>query len=403
VSVATVGSEVERREKRWNFRAPLAVLLLLGIITASAQAAEPFEINVLLPLSGTGTFIGTEQLKAINAIETLVNKQGGIAGRPVKFVIGDEQSNPQVAVQLVQGLLAKHVPLILGPTMSASCGAVAPLVERDGPVDYCLANGIRPTPGGYVFSSLFQTRDMLTVALRYFRQRGITRIASIISTDATGQDAERALVDGLARPENKGLELVAREHFALGDISVAAQIAHIKAADPQALVAWATGTPAGTLFHGIFDAGLVVPTLTSPGNLNYPQMKQYAAFLPKELLFAAAPFFAPDEVDRTTRAALATFSSSLAAIDAKPDMIFASAWDPVMLAVTALRKLGPDATAAQLHDYLEKQRGWVGINGRYDFVAIPQRGIDDAAALVVRWDPDKTTWIPVSKLGGRPL
>jgi branched-chain amino acid transport system substrate-binding protein len=386
-----------------NWRRGTLGLLIVGLVTSGARAADPLEINVLLPLSGQGTFIGTEQLKAVNAIEALVNKQGGINGRPIKFVVGDEQSNPQVALQLVQGLIAKHVSLILGPTISASCGAVAPLAEKEGPVDYCLSNSIRPTPGSYVFSSLFQTRDMLAVSLRYFRQRGFTRIAAITSTDASGQDAERALLDGLARPENKGLDLVAREHFALADISVAAQMTRIKAADPQAIVAWAAGTPAGTLFHGILDAGITLPVLTSPGNLNLPQMKQYASFLPKELLFPGAAFFAPDSVDRPTRAAIAQFTSALATVGGKPDMIFASTWDPVMLTIDALRKLGPDATAGQLHDYLEKQKGWVGINGRYDFVAIPQRGIDDSAALVVRWDPDKTTWIPVSRLGGKPL
>ena len=49
-----------------------------------------------------------------------------------------------------------------------------------------------------------------------------------------------------------------------GTMTPLAQMAHIKASNPQVLIAWAAGTPAGTLLHGAYDAGLDVPTLTSP-------------------------------------------------------------------------------------------------------------------------------------------
>jgi len=72
-----------------------------------------------------------------------------------------------------------------------------------------------------------------------------------------------------------------------------------------------------------------------------------------------------------TKAAVATMTSSLAAIGSKPDMIEISGWDPAMLVVDALRKLGPDASAAKLRAYLLNVRGWVGVNGPYDFHANP--------------------------------
>jgi branched-chain amino acid transport system substrate-binding protein len=59
---------------------------------------------------------------------------------------------------------------------------------------------------------------------------------------------------------------------------------------------------------------------------------------------------------------------------------------PAMIIVSALRKLGSDATAAQVHDYMENLRGWIGINGAYDFVAVPQRGLGLGFVVITRWN-----------------
>jgi branched-chain amino acid transport system substrate-binding protein len=48
-------------------------------------------------------------------------------------------------------------------------------------------------------------------------------------------------------------------------------------------------------------------------------------------------------------------------------------------------------------------RNWDGINGTYDFRAIPQRGVGIDSVLMVRWVKAKGTWVPVSRPGGLPL
>lgn len=96
-------------------------------------------------------------------------------------------------------------------------------------------------------------------------------------------------------------------------------------------------------------------------------------------------------------------SSELAKMDAEPDMVGIASWDPAMLVVTALRKLGTGATAAQLRDYLDNVRGFVGVNGPYDFRAMPQRGLSENSLLIVRWDPARNEAVAVSKCGGSAL
>src|SRR6202030_2977496 len=97
-------------------------------------------------------------------------------------------------------------------------------------------------------------------------------LAFMTSADATGQDAEHGLDEAVARPENKDITVVDLAHFNITDVSVAAQIVHIKAAGPQALIAWTTGTPIATVFKGAIQAGLDIPIATTSGNMTYAQM-----------------------------------------------------------------------------------------------------------------------------------
>jgi len=244
----------------------------------------------------------------------------------------------------------------------------------------------------------------MAVDVRYLRERGLHKIAFIASTDATGQDAERALNTVLARPENATVQIVTRQHFGAADLSIAAQMASIKAANPEAMIAWSAGTPAGTLFRGLHDSGIDLPTVTSAANLNPLFFKQYGAFAPKDLYFNAVPYYGGDIVTNPpTKAALATLTRELAKAGAKPDQIEISAWDPALIVVDALRKLGPDATAAQLRAYLLGLNGFAGVNGPYDFIRFPQRGLGENSALIVRWDTARGAAVPVSRFGGEPL
>ena len=74
-----------------------------------------------------------------------------------------------------------------------------------------------------------------------------------------------------------------------------------------------------------------------------------------------------------------------------------------MIVTEALRKLGTKATAAELRDYISKIQGLPSIDGTFDFVKVPQRGLDDGNALVTRWDPDKGNWVVLSQAGGMPI
>jgi branched-chain amino acid transport system substrate-binding protein len=382
-------------------------LVLFGILAlqGSAIPAYAYDINVILPLTGGASFLGKAEQIALQLAEPAINKAGGIQGQPVHFEFYDDQSNPQTGVQLTNRAIASKPAVLLGASLVGVCNAMAPLMQ-DGPAMYCFSPGIHPPAGSYVFTSSVSTLDLANAVLRYFRLKGWTKIAFMTSADATGQDAEHGLNDAAALPENKDITVVERVHFNVTDVSVAAQIEHIKAAGPQALVAWSTGTPIATVFKGIVQAGLDIPIATTSGNMTYAQMTQYAAFLPKQLYMPSSEWVQHEgiiKLDPAVEAAQKRFFDTFEAANTKPDLGATLAWDPLMIVIDALQHFGPNATAQQVRDYIGALKGFAGINGIYDFQKIPQRGLDVRDAVITLWNSTQQTWELVSKPTGIPL
>lgn len=383
--------------------AALAAALLTAVLPQAGVAADPYEIYSIQPMTGPLALIGKNIQEGLQAFEESFNKAGGLGGRPIHFVIYDDQTNPQTALQLVNNLAAKNPPFILGPGSSGSCNAVFPLA-KSGPVIWCYSNQVNAQPGSYEFQALVTTHDMNAGAIRWLRNRGWTRVALLTPTDSTGMAYDRSLDEILQYPENRAVTLVAREHFNVTDVTVAAQIAKIKAARPHVLFLGTAGTAAGTALHGISDAGLDVPVITGTGNASSVFMKQHAAYLPKEIYVEGWPCLAPAAM--TLKAQRDAYQAYVMAVEARSvgvDCLQSVAWDAAMIFTSALRKLGTNATAEQVRSYLTNLTNFTGINGTYDFKRVPQRGIDDRVMVIIRWDTAKNAWIPASKIGGTPL
>jgi branched-chain amino acid transport system substrate-binding protein len=392
------------------------MLLALGALALAftfgaargAQAADAYDIHVIVPMTGGASFVGLGQKASLEALQEQVNKAGGIQGHPVNFIFQDDQTSPQVAVQLVTDVLAtKPAPaVVMGSSLVGMCAAMAPLMNPNGPVDYCLSPAIHPAAGGYVFSASSSSIDQIAAVVRYYRMKGWTKLATLMTTDASGQDGDRAVGTVLAYPENKGMTKVIQEHFNPTDISVAAQIANIKASGAQAMIAWTTGAPAATVFKGMAQDGLDIPVAPTSGNQTFAAMAQWESFLPKQLMLASALYPEHEGVltlDPRMEKAQHEMYAILKAHNLRADNQVATSWDAGSIVVASLRKLGPNATAAQLKDFIANLTDFAGVDGVYDFKKYPERGLGPDGSTVTTYDAATKSWKWLSKPGGEPL
>lgn len=380
--------------------------LVIPLQPTPSRAADPFEINVIVSLTGPFAFIGSAEAASVRAIETLVNKEGGIKGQPVKMVIVDDQSQPATAVQLASAIIAKKPNVMLGPTYLASCLAVAPLVTaNNGPVTYCFAPTLHPAAGSLLFSGGTSSNDQARAQMTFMAAKGWKNAALIATTDATGQDVEARYAAEYDSGRYPGMKLVTREHFASSDTSVAAQIAKMKSLNPDVIIDATVGTSTATVLRAVKDAGLdTLPMMSSLGNVIHAQMDQYTTILPREIYFVAPGFIARDVTPRgPVRDAQQLFYKTFNAQGIDPDVGNSQSWDPTLIFIDALRHVGTNASPKQVLDYIEGLKHFPASDGYYDFTDGSQRGIGLDAVVICRWDPAKKTWVASSEPGGKPL
>jgi len=378
----------------------LLVTLLAAAVGPATAAEGPVNLPTILSVSGGAAFIGKEALESVQLIAGLVNAAGGIHGRQVKVALQDTQSSPSNAVQILNQVISTHAQATFGPTFTAECNALAPLITA-GPIVSCFSPGVHPKSGSFMFSGGVGSDAMAAAIATYFRARGWTRIGIISSTDASGQDFAENWDKVLAEPINSGLKLVARENFGVKDISVAAQITRIKAANPQTTIVWTAGTGLGVALQGVHDVGLNVPIMAGNGNMVRKQLEGYGAILPKTLVFPGILGMTPvANAPAGVKAAQSQYFAAYAKIGLKPDLPGALSWDPTHLLLDAYTALGWDATADQLRAWIVSQHAWAGVNGVYDFAKYPQRGIGVDSCVIDRWDPKTKDFVAVSAPGG---
>jgi branched-chain amino acid transport system substrate-binding protein len=379
----------------------VATTTLGGSAAPTPPSGPPIELNSILPLTGAFAFFGQASQKTMQLVADRTNAEGGIHGRPLKLVFMDDQSSPQQSVQFMNGLIAKKAPIVLGPAVTATCAAAAPLVAPAGPVMFCISPFINLTP--YVYVTAGTALDSAVVVLRYYRMKGFKRFAMLNSTDASGAALDAAFEEAFRLTENHGLSLVAHQHFAPADQSVAAQMANVKAAAPQVLISWTVGSPFSTVLRGIHDSGLDVPLIANGANMTMAQMSQLLEFAPKELDFLTIPTaIHGSAVLPKIASAQRDFFSMFAKANIKPDGGYANGYDMTIIAIDALKHTPPDATAAQIKDYLAHLNGFAGANAIYDY-RFGQRGSTQNGFEIARLNATKTDFEPVSKPGGAPL
>jgi branched-chain amino acid transport system substrate-binding protein len=386
-------------------RAIAALLIAAALVAPGSAQPAPVKIDVILSLTGSTSFTGKDQVDALHVLEAYTNKTGGIGGRPLQFVFHDDTSSPQVAVQLANQVAATNAPVILGPSITGPCQAVAAIVAEHGPVEYCLSPPIAPPANSYVFAASMPAVVADGSMLKYLRLSGFRRFAFVVSNDASGAVNEKAADAALAQPENSAIRVVDREHFAPTDVSIAAQAAKIKNSDADVVVVWCVGTPFGTVLRSLNDANVTLPVMTTGGNYSPVQLAQYTSFMPHDLFLPGYPFLVPDLIASPPhKAAIKTFLDLFRAAGITPSPGAAPyVWDPGMMVIAALRKFGPNATPTQMRDYILAIRNFVGINGRYDFSSGDQHGLTAESQVIVRWDPARGSGIPVSRPGAIPI
>jgi len=236
--------------------APVLSLCALAVLALPARAAEPYEIQVLLPLTGGAAFLGQGEQTTLGIVEKVVNASGGIHGAKLKVDYVDSQGNPGLSVGLTRQLLASNVVAIT-TCFPAVALAQEPLTAKAktallGP---CLnENAQLNLPGFY---NLTPTTDQERQAmLQYMYAKNGIRNVAILSETATSPASNQLMIN-----EWKSLtgQAPALQTIATGSTDATPQLTKLLQSKPDALYVLVNGTLGDTVAKDLAALNVKLP------------------------------------------------------------------------------------------------------------------------------------------------
>src|ERR1700741_2264046 len=108
-----------------------ATAIALSLIGSTSLAQTPIRIGAALSTTGNYSAQGNYQREGYLLCQKHVNAQGGVLGRPIEFVIYDDESDEKTAARLYEKLITDDkVDAVLGPYGTAITEAVADIPEK---------------------------------------------------------------------------------------------------------------------------------------------------------------------------------------------------------------------------------------------------------------------------------
>ena len=261
--------------------ARLGALTLAALIVVSAApprsagaANEPYLIGATVSESGPGATLGRPEADSIQMAVDEINKAGGVNGHPLQATILDDESNATTAVNNTRKLLDQHVIAIIGSSLTQTSLAMVPLVTAAKIPLISLASSsqvIQPVADRqWIFKMPITDFHVAQAMQEYMRKHKQTKVAVIYRDDDYGKTGLSHFKDA---GKNLGFEVVAAEAIKASASDATTQLTHIKAANPQAIVAWTTLPSASVIIKAYRELGLNYPIYYSDGSATgvFPQ------------------------------------------------------------------------------------------------------------------------------------
>jgi branched-chain amino acid transport system substrate-binding protein len=231
-----------------------------GAVAAALSFAQPaiaqqqkLKIGFITTMSGPQGIIGKHMKDSVElAIEHLGGKVGGL---PVEVVYGDDQTKPDVGVQLANDMLKRdQVDIVSGIIWSNVMLAVVPVVTGAGKIMVGTNAGASPLAGSQCNEQYFSTswnNDQSPEAMgKFLQDSGIKDLYVLAPNYQAGKD----MVAGLKR-FYKG-NIVEEIYTKLGQQDYQAEITQLRAKNPKAVFAFYPGGMGIQFVRQYHQAGL---------------------------------------------------------------------------------------------------------------------------------------------------
>jgi branched-chain amino acid transport system substrate-binding protein len=361
------------------------------LICSHAADKKPLKIGAIFSVTGPASWLGDPEKKTVQMIVEDINKAGGVNGYPLEVLIEDDETQEAKAVNAVEKLIDKEdVLAVIGPSISGSSLAVKPICEKAKvPLVSCAAAEKIVVPieeSKYVFKSPQLDSHVAERILEQLKKMGINKIGIISSTSAFGNQGRLQLQ---RYAKEMGIQIVADETYAPKDTDMTAQLRKIESSGAGAVVNWSIEPAQSLVPKNMKQLGMKIPLFQSHGFGN-PKYIQAAGDAAEGIMFPAGRLLVADSLttDHWQKKVLMNYKTEYEKRYGPPVSTFGGhAYDALWMVVNAMKakKVTPDMDLAKarnlIRDGVEETKGWVGIAGHFNMSPKDHTGLDKDDSL----------------------
>jgi branched-chain amino acid transport system substrate-binding protein len=349
----------------------IGVLLIAG---SPVTAADTYKIGGVFPLTGALSWLGEYKKKGAELKVELINKAGGVNGRKLELISYDDQSSPETASRAAQRLVSKDEVIAMIGTASVPVSAAVGAIGAKSKIPVIIGSGyeVDAAKEPFLFNSAHKTDFAVARPFQYWQSKGITKVALLMPIGSLGE-----LGSALARKHAPayGITIIGEEKFDIKSADVTAQLAKLRALNPQAVFSFCTGEPAALVARNMNQMGMAIPVLVSHGNAN-PGFLKFTAGLSLPILVAAGRSAMPEAIpdNDPCKKVIIEFSKAHQAKYGEPANYYSAEMvDAVDLIAAGLKASGSD-DPVKLRDALEKTKNFVGMQGVFNLSPTDHHG-----------------------------
>jgi len=267
---------------------------------AGAQDKDALRIGILLPLTGPSAVTGEHSRRGATLAAEEINAAGGILGRKIELVFGDDESNPAVGVAAAERLITKDkVEILAGTYNSSVCLAVMDVPAKYG-IPYISGGATsdqiglkrasdqkkfrayyKPVSPSYVYGQMWTWFWEYMIKENQYKPEN-KNIAIVNENSAWGNAITDAIRKYLAESEltKQGFKIALADQVPLAETDFLAEISKIKASKPGIVFGIFAAVPTNSSFQKQFvNAGIKVPACScyTPDNPEFIKVTGPAA------------------------------------------------------------------------------------------------------------------------------
>ncbi|MET0537933.1 MAG: ABC transporter substrate-binding protein [Xanthobacteraceae bacterium] len=314
---------------------------------AHAQAKAPIKIGAFGPMSGNAAAQGQSIREAVEMVINIKNGAGGVIGRPIEVVIGDDAGKPEEAAVVARRFATRDQVILAIGSVSSPASLAAAQVFREEELPQIVVSGTaqRITTQGneWVFRSAVPDRKLVGDMVDFINERmpKLKRFGFLYVNDDFGKGGFDAFVEA---GKKYGMSITTEERYSRGDLDFTAQLTRIRASNPDALVEWSRYTEGALIHRQIKQMGWELPRFGSDG-IAAPAFLDLA----KE---AANGVIYPTHFSPATSTKLPEAQAFIALVqktyNKQPDYVHAQAFDAINIALAAIERANSaDRTAVR--------------------------------------------------------